>query len=70
MSAAAIEALVVLAAKYGPTAVTSIIALFKKTDPALEDVATAFEQLKTYESFGIPAVAPTAPTTATPASPS
>lgn len=60
LSATTLEALVTLGAKYGPIAVQAIIDLFKKTDPTIADVEAAFAQLKKYEDFGIPAVAPTA----------
>lgn len=53
MSAAAIEALIILAAKYGPVLVTDIIALFKKENPTVADVDALFGKIKSYESYGI-----------------
>lgn len=57
MSAAAIEALIILAAKYGPALVTDIISLFKKENPTVADVEALFGSIKPYEAYGI--VAPT-----------
>ena len=68
MTASTVTSLIDLAVKYGPTAVQAFINLFKKGDPTIADVEAAFNGLKTYDSFGIPGVAPTAPTTPTPAS--
>lgn len=61
MSPAAIEAIVILAVKYGPPAVDGIIALFKKKDATIEDVEAAFAPLKEYASYGIPELAPVKP---------
>lgn len=65
MSIAALEGLIVLASKYGPEAITGITALFKKADVTVADVEAAFGNLKTYVSYGIPDIAPTAPVTPT-----
>lgn len=58
MSATAVEALITLAVKYGPTAVEGIINLFKKQNSdgtfTLADVEAAFTSLKKYEGYGIP----------------
>lgn len=63
MSAAAIEALIILAAKYGPPLVLDIIALFKKENPTVQDVETLFGTIKKYEDYGInpPPTAPIVP---------
>ncbi len=53
MSAAAIEAIVILAAKYGPEFVTSIIALFKKRDVTIEEIEALFANVKPLSSYGI-----------------
>ena len=53
MSPATIEALIVLAAKYGPELVTGLIALFKKQNPTLADIEALFANVKPYDSYGI-----------------
>ena len=58
MTAAGIEALVILGAKYGPQIVLDIEALFKKSDPTISDVAAIFAKVKPYGAYGIPDVAP------------
>lgn len=60
LSATALESLITILAKYGPTAAQAVLDLFKKADPTTADVDALFSQLKKYEDFGIPAVAPTA----------
>ncbi len=40
--------------KYGPIAGKAIIALFKKADPTLDDADKVFDDLKSWDSFGIP----------------
>ncbi len=54
MSPAALEALIILAAKYGPGFVASIIALFKKDTITVEEVHALFANVKPYESYNIP----------------
>lgn len=61
MSIAAIEALVVLAAKYEPEAISGIIQLFTKANVTVADVEAAFAVLKPYSAYNIPDVAPTTP---------
>ena len=58
MSPAAIEALIILAAKYGPEFVMTVIALFKKPNPTVADVEALFANVKPYAAYGIPDVAP------------
>ncbi len=58
MSPQAIEALIILAAKYGPELVVNIIAVFKKQDPTLEDFHVLFSNVKPYEAYNIPDVGP------------
>ncbi len=53
MSAAAIEAIVILAAKYGPTFVTEIMALFKKQDVTIDEIEKLFANVKPLSSYGI-----------------
>lgn len=53
MSAAAIEALIILLAKYGPPAVEAAIALLKKPDPTIADVEATFALIKPYDAYGI-----------------
>ena len=62
MSTAAIEALIILAAKYGPPLVLDIIALFRKENPTVTDVEALFASIKKYEDYGInpPTVTPPA----------
>lgn len=54
MSPILLEALIVAGIKYGPDAVASIIALFKKETATLADVETLFATIKPYEAYGIP----------------
>lgn len=54
MSPAAIEALIILAAKYGPQFVSSVIALFKKEQITVAEVEQLFANVKPYEAYGIP----------------
>lgn len=58
MSPALIESLVILAAKYGPDFVASIMALFKKTEITMAEVETLFASVKPYEDYNIPAAPP------------
>lgn len=58
MSALTIEAIIQLAAKYGPEIVPAITALFTKAAPTIDDVEKAFANLKPYSAYGIPDVAP------------
>lgn len=53
-----IEAIVVLAAKYGPEIVPTITGLFTKANPTVADVEAAFANLKPYSAYGIPDIAP------------
>lgn len=62
MSTAAIEALVILAAKWGPQLVLDIEKVFTKSDPTIQEFADLFRDLKPYDAFGIPDIAPTKPT--------
>ena len=61
MSPAAIEALIILAAKYGPEFVMAIIALFKKPNPTIADVEAIFADVKPYDAYGIPVTVPIKP---------
>lgn len=58
---ATVQAIILLAAKYGPTLVNGIIALLKKKDVTLDDLDAAFAPLVAYEAFGIPDKVPTVP---------
>lgn len=58
MSPVLIEALVVLAAKYGPEFVAALIRVFQKKDVTLDDFHALFENVKPYESYGIPEKVP------------
>jgi hypothetical protein len=52
---ATLQAIIQLAAKYGPEAVADIIALFsKKGGVTPQDVIDAFAPLKAYAAYGIP----------------
>ncbi len=56
-----------LAAKFGAPAALSLIDLYKKSHDGgvtVDEVKAAFSALKTYEEYGIPDVAPTAPVNA------
>lgn len=58
MSAAAIEALIILAAKYGPELIFAIAEQFRRLQAGqtvtIEDVEAAFKGLKPYAAYGIP----------------
>lgn len=54
MSAAAIEALVVLAVQYGVPFVQNIIATMKKQNVTLDELDALFNSVKPYEAYGIP----------------
>jgi hypothetical protein len=57
---ATLQAIIQLAAKYGPEAVADIIALFsKKGGVTPQDVIDAFASLKPYAAYGIPDKVPT-----------
>jgi len=58
MSEAAIEALVILAAKYGPELAVQVAQLWQKKGATLDDFITLFKDLKPYSAFGIPSVPP------------
>ena len=58
MSPAAIEAIVILAAKYGPELVTGIIGLFKTANPTIADVEAVFASVKPYSAYNIPETVP------------
>ncbi len=62
MSAAAIEALIILGAKYGPEVVLALTGMIKKIREGkpvtIEDVEAAFANLKPYGAYGIPDKAP------------
>ncbi len=60
MSPALLEAIIILAAKYGPELVTTITALFKQQTITVDDIEKLFANVKPYEAYGIPDVAPTA----------
>ncbi len=53
MSAAAIEAIIILAAKYGPEFITGLIALFKKHDVTIDEIEQLFANVKPLSSYGI-----------------
>ena len=53
MDPATIEALIVLAAKYGPGLVNDLIAVWKKPNPSIADVEAVFANVNPYASFGI-----------------
>ncbi len=53
MSAAALEAIIILAAKYGPEVVTGIIALFKKQTVTIDDVEKLFANVKPFEAYNV-----------------
>lgn len=54
MSPAAIEAIIILVAKYGPSVIESIKGLFNKEAVTIDDVQAAFADLKEYDAFNIP----------------
>lgn len=58
MSPALIEALIVLAAKYGPGVITGIKAALTKKDVTIEDIEALFANVHPYEYFNIPATVP------------
>ena len=62
MSPAMMEAIVVIVAKYGPTLAAGLIEVFQKKDATLADLQAVLAEVKPYEAYGIPAVAPTQPT--------
>lgn len=51
---------------YGPKFVTDIVAIINNPGSTPQDVANAFSNLKPYSAYGIPDVAPKAPTTMLP----
>ena len=53
-------ALIEEAFKAGPAVFTQVIAALKKPDVTLAEVVVLFNDVKPYDYFGIPAVAPTA----------
>lgn len=53
-----IASLVLLAAKYGPEFVASIIALLKQKTVSIEDVEKLFSNVKPYADYNIPDIAP------------
>jgi hypothetical protein len=57
MSAAAIEALIILAAKYGPQLVLDLVSLWRQPAPTLADIETLFKRVKPYEEY-FPATGP------------
>jgi len=59
MSPAAIEALIILAAKYGPQLILDIEQVFQKKDATLSDFASLFKDLKPYSAYNIPTSLPT-----------
>ncbi len=62
MSPAAIEAIIILAAKYGPELVMGLIGIFKKADPTLADIEALFANVKPYSAYQIgPQPTPTPP---------
>lgn len=71
-----IAAVLILVAKYGPGVISQIDALLRNPNSTLADVQAIFSDLKPYDFFGIPDVAPLPPgtvvttTTVTPAKPS
>lgn len=58
MSAAALEAIIILAAKYGPEFISSLIALFKAKEITVQQVEELFANVKPYEAYGIPEIPP------------
>lgn len=59
MTPTALEAIIILAAKYGPQLALNIVALFKSKEVTVEQVEQAFANLKPYEAYGIPEVVTT-----------
>lgn len=43
---------------YGPQFVQDIIAVLKKSDPTLDDIAALFANVKPYSAYNIPDVVP------------
>lgn len=54
MSPAILEALIILAAKYGPKFVADVCALFKRHDVTVADLEALFGQVKPYQAYNIP----------------
>lgn len=61
MSQLALEALIMLAAKYGPGLALEIADLFEKDEITVAEVKVIFGKVRPYESFGIPEVVPKKP---------
>ncbi len=53
-----IEALIQLAAQYGPAVVVGLMGLFKKADPAPADVVDLFNEVLPLSAFGLPTKVP------------
>ncbi len=53
------EAIIILAAKYGPQLIVELQAIAQKKDPTLADFAALFAKVKPYEAYGIPDVGQT-----------
>ena len=51
----------IILAKYGPEAVKAADAALRNPNATLADVTAIFADLKPYDFFGIPAIAPTKP---------
>lgn len=54
-----LEAVLIYGVKYGIPAAQSIIALWKKDKPTIEEIEALFSTLKKYEDYGIPDKVPT-----------
>lgn len=60
-----ISAVLILVAKYGPGVIGQIDALIRNPNSTLTDVQAIFSDLKPYDFFGIPDVAPAPPGSST-----
>lgn len=56
---ATVQALISIAAKYGPETIDGILAILGKGEVTVADVQAAFEPLKPYSAYGIPDKIPT-----------
>jgi hypothetical protein len=54
-------AILTLAVQSGPEFITTLLALLKQETVTIEDIQKLFDNVKPYEAYGIPDVAPTAP---------